>query len=144
MYCFLWTNYHKYVNSIKINISNAVSSWISRELFVEQINKVHREKETSKQPSKFLKTFLLGFTLLCQLLLDSEMNQLYVHMCLLCFRFFSHVGHFRVSCRVPCAILQVLITYLFYLQQCVYVDPGLPIYISLPYPLVTIRLFSHL
>ena len=27
------------------------------------------------------------------------------------FRFFSHIGHYRVLSRVPCAIQQVLISY---------------------------------
>ena len=146
MYCFLWTNYHKYVSSIKINISNAVSFWISRKLFIEQINylKVHREKEMSEQPSKFLKTLFLGFTVLCQFLLYSEVNWLHIHMNLLCSRFFSCVGRYKALCRPPCAVLQVLIRYLFYMVQCVYVNPSLPIYISLPDPLVTISLFLHL
>ena len=33
--------------------------------------------------------------------------------------------------RVPCAIQQVLISYLFYTQQCEYVSSNLPIYIPL-------------
>ena len=32
------------------------------------------------------------------------------------FRFFSHIGHYRVLSRVPCAIQQVLISYLFYIS----------------------------
>ena len=31
------------------------------------------------------------------------------------FRLFSHIGHYRVLSRVPCAIQQVLISYLFYI-----------------------------
>ena len=58
------------------------------------------------------------------------------------FRFFFHIGHYRVLSRVPCAIQQVVISYLFYIQQCVYVNPSLPINPSPPYPLVTISLFS--
>ena len=37
----------------------------------------------------------------------------------LVFRFFSHLGHYRVL-RISCAIQWVLIRYLFYIQQCVY------------------------
>ena len=48
------------------------------------------------------------------------------------FRFFSHIGHDRALSRVPCAIQQVLISYLFYIQQHVYVNPNLPIYPSPP------------
>ena len=46
------------------------------------------------------------------------------------------ITQFRV---VSCTIQQV---YLFYMQQSVYVNPDLPIYSFLPYPLVTIKLFS--
>ena len=34
-------------------------------------------------------------------------------------------SHYRVLSRVPCAIQQVLISYLFYIQQCVYVSPNI-------------------
>ena len=46
------------------------------------------------------------------------------------FRVFSHIGHYRALSRVPCAIQQVFISYLFYIQSCVYVN--LNILISLP------------
>ena len=44
---------------------------------------------------------------------------LYTHIYVspLCFRSFSHMSHFRILSRVPCAIQQVLISYLFYVQQ---------------------------
>ena len=32
------------------------------------------------------------------------------------FRFFSHVGYYRILSIVPCAVQQVLIVYLFYLS----------------------------
>ena len=32
------------------------------------------------------------------------------------FRFFCHTGHYRVLRRVPCALQQVLISYLFYIE----------------------------
>ena len=31
------------------------------------------------------------------------------------FSFFSHMGHYRILSRVPCAIQQILINYLFYI-----------------------------
>ena len=34
-----------------------------------------------------------------------------------CFRFFSHIGHYRVFSRVPRAIQQILIGYLFYIRR---------------------------
>ena len=77
--------------------------------------------------------------MMCQFLLYSRMNQLYIHIYPLFFRFFSHIGHYRVLSRVPCAIEQLLISYLLYIQQCVYDNPNLPIYPSPPLsPLVTI------
>ena len=41
------------------------------------------------------------------------------------FGFFSHIGHYTVLSRLPCAIQQVLVTYLFCIQQCIYVNPNL-------------------
>ena len=35
---------------------------------------------------------------------------------------------------VPCAIQQVLISYLFYTYQCIYVNPNLPIHHTRPFP----------
>ena len=42
------------------------------------------------------------------------MNLLYIHIYPFFFRFFSHIGHYRILRRVPCAIQQVLVGYLFY------------------------------
>ena len=45
-------------------------------------------------------------------------------------RFFSFIGYYKILSRVPCAIQQVLVGYLFYIQQCVYVNPNLLIHSS--------------
>ena len=87
----------------------------------------------------FKKIFLLEyscFTMLCQFLLYSKVNQLYVYVYPLFFGFPSHLGHHRALSRVPCAIQQVLISYLFYTQyqQCRYVNPSLPIHPTTPLP----------
>ena len=79
--------------------------------------------------------------MLCQFQVYSKVNQLYIYIYPL-YQILSHIGHYRVLSRVPCAIQQVLMSYLFYIQQCVYVSPNLPIYPSPPYPLLTISLFS--
>ena len=71
--------------------------------------------------------------MLCQFLLYSKVNQLYVYIYPLFFRFFSHVVYYRILSRVPCAIQQVLVDYLFYIQQFVYVKPELLIYPSPKY-----------
>ena len=52
------------------------------------------------------------------------------------------IGHQRLLSRVPCALHQVLISFLFYIQWCVYVNPSLPTYPSPLHLLVTINLFS--
>ena len=46
------------------------------------------------------------------------------------FRFFAHIGYYKVLSRVFCAMWQVLITYLFYIQRCVYVNSNFSIYPS--------------
>ena len=51
------------------------------------------------------------------------------------FRFPSNLGHHRALSRVPCAIQSVLIRYLFYIQQCIYVNPNLPVHPTPPSPL---------
>ena len=71
--------------------------------------------------------------MLCQFQLCSKVNQLYIYIYPLSFGFPSHLGHRRALGRVPCAIQQVLISYLFYTQcqQCIYVNPNLPIGIGI-------------
>ena len=67
------------------------------------------------------------FTTLCQFLLHSKANQLYalcIHISPL-LGFPSYIGHYSALSRVPCAIQQVLISYLFctQYQQCVSISP---------------------
>ena len=76
--------------------------------------------------------------MLCQFQVYSKVIQLYIYIQPLFFRFFSHIGYYRILSRVPCAIQEVLADYLFYRQQCVSVNSVLLIY---PSPLVTINLF---
>ena len=89
----------------------------------------------------FFFSFLLVFmeyscsSMLCQFLLYSKVNQPYTYTHLLFFGFPSHLGHHRALSRAPCAIQWVLISYLFYTQQCIYVNPSLPIYCTPPSPL---------
>ena len=47
----------------------------------------------------------------CYLLLYSKVSQLYIYIHLLFFRLYSHIGHYRVLNRVPCAI-QSIVSYL--------------------------------
>ena len=56
----------------------------------------------------------------------AKVNQLHTCIYPLFFRFPSHLGHHGALSRVPCSIQQVLISYLFYTQQCMYVNPSLP------------------
>ena len=65
----------------------------------------------------------------------------YMYIYPLLFRFFSHIGLYRVLSRVSCAIQQVLISYLFYMQQCVYISTPFSQFIPPPpYPLVAVSL----
>ena len=84
---------------------------------------------------KLFKKVFIGVQLIYNVALVSSVQQsesvIHIHISLF-FRFFSHIGHYRVLSRVPCAIQQVLISYLFYIQQCVYVHPNLPIYPPIP------------
>ena len=55
----------------------------------------------------FLKNILLEYswlTMLCKFQVQSKVNQLYIYMCPLFFRFFSHTGHYRILSWFPCAI----------------------------------------
>ena len=81
----------------------------------------------------FLKIFIgaqLSYNVV--LVLGVQQSESVIHISTLFFRFFSHIDHYRVLSRVPCAIQQVLISYLFYIQQCVYVNPNLTVYPSPP------------
>ena len=88
----------------------------------------------SNTPEHSVLFFILSFIgvqlIYNQFLLYSKVNQLYIYQLFL--RFYSHIGHQRVLGGVPCAIQQVLICYPFYIQQCISVNPNLPIYPSLP------------
>ena len=75
----------------------------------------------------------IGVQLIHNVVLVSGVPQnksvIYIHV--YSFRFFSLIGHYRVLNRVPCSMQQqVFISYLFYTQQCVYINPTLPIYSS--------------
>ena len=74
----------------------------------------------------------------------SKVNQLYIHIYPRFFRFFSHIGHYRVLSLVHCALQQVLTGYRIYFTYS-------SVYMSIPpsslpptpaYPIVTISLFS--
>ena len=62
-------------------------------------------------------------TVLCQFQVYSKMIQLYIYIFF--FRSFSIIGYYKILNIVPCAIQQVLVVYLFYVQQCVSVNPKL-------------------
>ena len=48
--------------------------------------------------------------MLCSFQVYSKVNQLHIYIYSVFFRFFSHVGHYRVLSRAPCAIYVVLIS----------------------------------
>ena len=96
----------------------------------------------------YLKTFLLEhscFIILCQFLLYSNVNQLQVCVCVCVYIYISpflgfpsHLTHYRSLSTLPCAIQQVLISYQFYTQQCIYVNPNLPIHLISPPPTLAV------
>ena len=51
------------------------------------------------------------------------------------FRFFSLIGYYKILDIIPCAIQQVLVVYLIYIQQYVCVNPKLLIYLPPLHPL---------
>ena len=55
--------------------------------------------------------------MLCQFQEYNKVIQLYTYVYLFFFRFFPHVCYYRLLSSVPCAIQQVLVDYLFYIQQ---------------------------
>ena len=74
------------------------------------------------------------FTMLCQFLLYSEVNQLQIYIDPLFFGFPSYLGHYRALSSIPCGIQQVLTSYLFYTQQYICVDPNIPIHPTTHFP----------
>ena len=82
------------------------------------------------------KIFLLGivdFIMLYQFQVYGQVNLFSIYINLLFFRFFSHIGHNRVLSRIPCAIQQALINYLFYVYSVVLVS--VPVFQFIPSPL---------
>ena len=78
----------------------------------------------------FLKKLLLMYSYLQCCISFGCKAQLDKHIYPLFFRLFSHIGHYRVL-RSSMCYQQVLVSYLFYVYVCVYVNPSLPIH---PFP----------
>ena len=89
----------------------------------------------------FVNIYWSIFDLQCSVSAVSKVNQLYIHMYSLLFRSYFSIGHYRVLSRVPCVIKWVPNGYIFDIQQCVYVNPNLPSYPSLSWPLVNMFAF---
>ena len=66
---------------------------------------------------------------------DVQQSEESVICYLLFFQTSFPLDHHGALNRVPCHIQQVLISYLFYTQQCIYVNSNLPIYSTLSFPL---------
>ena len=61
-------------------------------------------------------------------LIHSKVNQLHIYIYPLFFGFLFHLGHHGALSRVSSGIQQVLISYLLYTQQRIYVNHNLPIH----------------
>ena len=75
--------------------------------------------------------------MLCYFQVYSRVNQLHIyiyHPYSFFFQILFHIGYYRILSSVPCAIQQVFINYLFYIQQCIYVNLSLLIYPSSLFP----------
>ena len=59
--------------------------------------------------------------MLCQFQVCSKVNHLHIHIYM--FQIIFPYRPYRILSRVPCAIQQVLISYLFYIQQCCWLYP---------------------
>ena len=72
--------------------------------------------------------FYIGVQLIYNVVLVSGVQQsdlvIHTHISILFGDSISHIGYYKVLSRVPCAIQQVLVDYLFYIQWCVYVNPN--------------------
>ena len=70
------------------------------------------------------------------------MVQLYIYMYLFFFKFFSHLGYYRIPSRVPCAIQQALVYYYVIFSNAYMLTPNSQL-IPTPWlsPLVTISVF---
>ena len=79
------------------------------------------------------------FTMLCQFLLYSKVNQLYVYMYLLFFVLPSHLDHHRALSRVPCATQQALTSY-YFIQSSVYMSTPVSQFIPPPLSLLSIHM----
>ena len=73
--------------------------------------------------------FLIEVQLIYNVVLVSSVQQ--SDLVLSFFRFFSIIGYCKVLSIIPCALHQVFVGYLLYIQQCVCVNPKLLIYFPL-------------
>ena len=81
------------------------------------------------------------FTILCQFLLYSKVDQQHTYIYPLFCRFFSHLGHHKALSRVPCA-MQLSFHQLPILNTVVvYVNSNLPVHPTSSSPLVSVCLF---
>ena len=91
---------------------------------------------------KFLLVYNL-FTMLYYFWLYSMVNQLYIHINSLFFRFFSYIDHYRVLIRVSCVLYSRSFLVIYFIYSSMYLS--IPISQFIP-PLIssleTIRLFS--
>ena len=108
------------------------------------ISKISQQKNAERNKNFNLFFFYWSIVALhcCVSFCSSKVNQPYTYIQLFFFGFPSHLGHHSALSRVPCVTQQILISYLFYTQQCIYVNPNLPIHPTPPSPLVSIHLFS--
>ena len=94
----------------------------------------------SKTQKKIILCAYGWFTILCQFLLYNKVNQQYIYVYPLFFRFLSHLGHHRPLSVVSSLCYTEGSHYLFYTQrqQCIYINPSLLIHSN---PLFSLLVF---
>ena len=77
--------------------------------------------------------FYIGAQLINNAVLVSGLQQsdsvVHIHESILS-QIFFHLGYYRILCRAACAIQQIIVDYLFYIQQSIYINLNLRIYPS--------------
>ena len=110
-----------------------------------QFLKIILHWNSKQKHTLFFKKMFIGVELIYNVVLVSAVQQsepvIHTHISL-SFRFFSHIGHYKVLSRVPCVMSRFLLVIIF-VHSSMYMSISISQFIPPPLsPLVTISLFS--